>query len=71
MPKMKAQLLFDKCIPEECSDRDGTCASAKACKKSCLEQEDLFESPVIFSLDMCVGCGDCVDVCPFKAVKMV
>jgi Fe-S-cluster-containing hydrogenase component 2 len=35
-----------------------------------LIQEDPFEEPMLLSAKMCVGCGDCVKVCPFGAINI-
>src|SRR5690606_29539959 len=36
-------------------------------KRKCVEIEDV----AIISESLCIGCGICVDVCPFKAITIV
>jgi translation initiation factor RLI1 len=61
---------FDKCLPSECGDRSGTCAAALACTRKVLEQEDPADSPVLLSMRLCVGCGDCVRACSIGAIEI-
>jgi len=48
---------------------DGICAAALVCKRKVLRQEEPYEKPD--PPMMCVGCGDCVQVCPGKAVIII
>ncbi|MHB9029894.1 MAG: 4Fe-4S binding protein [Candidatus Latescibacterota bacterium] len=70
MPKPKAIVQYNKCDPEKCSPDRGACSAVAACPRDILEQEEPFESPVIFSLDMCQGCGACVPACKLEAVRL-
>ncbi|MHC1711343.1 MAG: 4Fe-4S binding protein [Solidesulfovibrio sp.] len=40
-----------------------------ACKRVCPEEIDLHEAPSGIANGLCTKCGDCVDVCPAKAIK--
>ena len=71
MPKPKAVVKYDKCAPEKCSPNDGICSAVEACTHDILKQEEAFESPIIFSLDMCQGCGDCAMACQLEAIMLV
>jgi heterodisulfide reductase subunit A len=57
-----------KDIPEAVAQASG--AAAKAI--SILSQERLFHSPMVakVSLNLCTGCGMCVDVCPYVALSL-
>ncbi len=57
-----------KDIPEAVAQASG--AAAKAV--SILSQERLFHSPMVakVSLNLCTGCGMCVDVCPYEALSL-
>ncbi|MGD9347259.1 MAG: CoB--CoM heterodisulfide reductase iron-sulfur subunit A family protein [Candidatus Aminicenantes bacterium] len=57
-----------KDIPEVVAQASG--AAAKAI--TILSQEKLFHSPNVakVSLNLCTGCGMCVDVCPYEAISL-
>lgn len=67
-----ARVDYERCNPLECAkfDGSGTCTAAQACTHGLLEQEDPTESPMLLSVKMCVGCGKCVQVCPFSAIEI-
>jgi len=68
--KTFAMLDFDACRPKECDSENGRCAAATACTHKVFKQIDgPFEQPMIFQ-DMYMGCWDCVDACPLKAVRI-
>jgi Fe-S-cluster-containing hydrogenase component 2 len=70
MVRKCAHIDFSICDPAKHDSKLGICVAAAACKHGLLEQEDPFESPVLFSATMCVGCGNCVSVCPLGAVSI-
>ena len=56
------------CNHETCNLAEGRSASAGACTHKVLKQLDgPYEQPMIFQ-DMCMGCWDCIEACPLKAV---
>jgi ATP-binding cassette subfamily E protein 1 len=65
-----AKIDFDKCRAEGCDPEKGICRAASACKHKVLEQEEPFDSPMLLSMKLCVGCGDCVTVCPLSAIEL-
>ncbi|MFC1485513.1 4Fe-4S binding protein [Candidatus Latescibacterota bacterium] len=71
MPKPKAVVKYDKCVPEKCSPSDGMCRAVEVCKHDILKQEEVYESPGGFPAFMCKGCGDCVQACPLEAIVLV
>ncbi len=70
MPKRRAIIDYDKCVPDKCAPDDGICLAAAACTHSIMEQEERHESPMIFRADMCQGCSDCSQACPFDAITI-
>ena len=70
MPGKRANIDFSKCSPEACEPVCGVCHAILSCTHRLLEQEDPFESPMLISATMCVGCGDCVRVCPLGAITV-
>ncbi len=65
-----ANVDFERCRPAECGDRTGKCAAVSACTHRLLEQEEENESPMLLSIKMCVGCGDCARVCSLSAIDI-
>lgn len=61
---------LDICDPHTCNPEAGICLALKACTHGILEQEEPFESPIILSQTMCVGCADCVTACPLGAIRI-
>ncbi|MFC1528376.1 4Fe-4S binding protein [Candidatus Latescibacterota bacterium] len=70
MPKLTALIEFKKCKPETCNPGEGSCISMKACKKSIMTQEQVYDIPMVFPLGMCLGCGDCARECPLDAIQI-
>lgn len=66
-----AEVNYEKCDPKKCNPKDGICVAAQACTHDILEQEEQFEIPMHLSREMCVGCGDCVNICPLNAIKII
>lgn len=66
MPKPRAVVDFSKCMPEKC-DR-GICVATSACELKVLKQRDPYDPPMLKSPDLCLGCGDCAEACPFNAI---
>ena len=66
--KSFATINYEVCNPGKCNPDEGICPAAKACKHKVIKQIDgAFEAPMVFQ-DMCMGCWDCIDACPLKAV---
>jgi translation initiation factor RLI1 len=65
-----ANIDFERCDPRSCDHDGGACAAARSCTHKLLEQEDRFESPMLLSIKMCVGCGTCVPACPRGAIAI-
>jgi translation initiation factor RLI1 len=61
---------FDKCNPPACDSENGLCKATRACSHKLLEQEEPWEPPMLLSMKMCVGCGDCVTACPLSAIEI-
>ncbi len=57
-----------KDIPEAVAQASGAAAKAIAI----LSQERLYHSPTVakVNLNLCTGCGMCIDVCPYEALKL-
>jgi translation initiation factor RLI1 len=68
MPSKMALVDYEKCLPEKCDS--GICAAALACSHKLLKQEAPYEIPMADPF-LCRGCGDCVRVCPLKAIEIV
>lgn len=54
--------------PEKC-DKSSVCPASKACPASAIEREDSDEP--YFVNAYCQGCGQCVQYCPGRAIRMV
>jgi len=67
MPKPQALVDYSLCKPDLCEN--GICLAVKVCEKKILKQEAPFEMPFRLS-EMCLGCSDCVEACPRKAIRM-
>lgn len=65
-----ASIDFSVCNPKIHDCENGLCAAAYACGHRLLEQEEPFESPILLSATMCVGCGECVSACPLHAITV-
>jgi ferredoxin len=63
------EVNFLVCEPKKYDPKHGICKAVEECKHDILEQEEPFEVPMHFSREMCIGCGDCVKVCPLNAVE--
>ncbi len=66
MPSKMALIDFNRCKPELC----GECPAAKACPRKLLKQEKPGEVPMTNPMS-CRACGDCVRVCPQKAITII
>ena len=64
--KLHAEKLED--IPEAVAQASG--AAAKAI--SILSQDRLYHAPTVakVNINLCTGCGMCVDVCPYEALSL-
>ena len=70
MASKYAHVNFEKCHPARCDGDGGSCPAVVSCKHKLLEQEDAFESPMLLSVALCVGCADCVRACPLDAIQI-
>ena len=69
--KTFATVDYNICSPKTCNSDHGICLAAQACKHKVIKQIDgVFEEPMIFQ-DLCMGCWDCIDACPLKAVSVM
>ena len=68
MPRKMALVHYNRCNPEKCNG--GICAAALACPHKLLKQEVPYQIPMP-DPSICQGCGDCVRVCPLKAIQIV
>ena len=67
--KTFATIDYEICNPKTCNPDRGACLAALACKHKVIKQIDgAFEEPMVFQ-DMCMGCWDCIEACPLKAVS--
>jgi len=68
--KKFAMVDYEICKPDLCDPDNGQCAAAASCTHKVLKQIDgPFEPPMVFQ-DLCMGCWDCIEACPLKAVEM-
>ena len=64
-----AVLIKDRCKPKNCSQEcKNYCPRVRAGDETILMGED--GKPII-SEDLCVGCGICINKCPFDAIKII
>ena len=68
MPSKMALVDYGKCRPEKCEN--GICTAVAVCPHKLIKQEKPFDIPMT-NPAICRGCGDCVRVCPMKAIKIV
>lgn len=61
---------FERCQPSTCDPGAGTCPAVSACGRKILIQEDPGEEPMLISMKLCVGCGDCVRACSLNALAI-
>jgi translation initiation factor RLI1 len=69
--KSFAMIDYEICSPGKCDPEKGVCGAVAACAHKIIKQIDgVFQSPIIFQ-DMCMGCWDCIEACPLKAIRMM
>ena len=68
MPRKSVLLNYRLCEPDQC--RDGVCAAVEACSRKVLKQSEAYQLPDYLP-GMCLGCADCVPVCPRKALVLM
>ncbi len=61
---------FNRCNPFVCNGGSGECKAVLSCSHKILLQEEPFESPLLLSMKLCVGCGDCIPACDLKAIEI-
>lgn len=62
---------YNICGPEKCDPEGGKCISIMACRRMLIEQEEAYAPPMLTAREHCLGCYDCVRVCPLGALKMI
>jgi translation initiation factor RLI1 len=70
MGNKRVVIDFKKCSPQVCAPDSGICPACSVCTHKLLVQEDPNDAPMLISERMCVGCGDCVLLCPCGALTM-
>lgn len=68
MPQPRIAIDYQACDPSSCEK--GVCASAQICERNVLRQEKPGELPNIYP-NLCLGCVDCISVCPKSALSMM
>ncbi len=66
-----ASIDLTLCDPKICDQQCGICQASLACTHKILIQDDPYDEPMLISVRMCVGCGDCVTACPLRAIKIL
>ena len=67
--KKHANIDFNICNPEICSNNTG-CFASDSCSHNLIEQEEDNNCPMLLSVSMCSACGKCVKACPLNAIKI-
>ena len=65
-PKLHMIKSYEITVPFQCRQCENP-DCIKACKKGAIYHED---DRVLINTDVCDGCGECVDACPFGAIDM-
>jgi len=60
----------DKCKPNKCQQECKKSCPVNANQQICIEVKKTDKQAYI-SETLCIGCGICVNKCPFKAIKIV
>jgi NAD-dependent dihydropyrimidine dehydrogenase PreA subunit len=68
MPRRTVVLNYRLCDPDQC--QEGVCAAQVVCERKVLKQPEAYQLPE-FRPGMCLGCADCVPVCPRKALVLM
>jgi translation initiation factor RLI1 len=68
--RKNTEIDFSICNPDKCNAAEGICVATRACTRKLLEQEELYEPPVLLSSTMCSGCAKCVRECPLGAIRI-
>ncbi len=59
---------YNLCDPYKCNPETGKCLAAMACSYKVMKQLDGPYEPPIVMHELCMGCWDCIEACPLKAV---
>jgi Fe-S-cluster-containing hydrogenase component 2 len=59
---------FTKCRPGNC--KNGVCTAGKACTHNAFYQECPYDFPMHIA-DRCMGCRQCSDACPLRAIRVI
>jgi len=63
---LRIVLDYQACIDEKCSG----CPARSSCDTRAIVKIDEGE-PAAIDHSMCTGCGDCVSICPAKAISLL